>query len=103
MTELFFTTSGQVSAPECPSCGALLPASTQVSDSPTAPATPKAGDWTVCLYCASPLVYGAGGQTLISPDETVLAAMEKHSTFRSVRRAAVDCLKIRLSKNEQSQ
>lgn len=99
MTELFFATSSQTAAPQCPECGALLAGSTQVSDSPKAPVTPEEGDWMVCLYCASPLVYGEHGQTLASPDESTLSAMERHSVFRSVRIAAVDALKIRLKKH----
>lgn len=43
----------------CPSCGRALSASTLVSDHP--PASPKPGDYTVCVYCFTILEFTDGG------------------------------------------
>lgn len=89
MKKIFLTRSHQIGEPECPSCGAVLNDSTRVTDSPVAPVTPEDGNWTVCLYCAAPLVYGAHGQELKFPSESELAAMEQSSLFQMVLQAAV--------------
>lgn len=50
----------------CPSCGKLLDGATQLRDASEHQETPKAGDATICLYCANVAVF-ADDLTLRKP------------------------------------
>lgn len=81
--------SARVKPSACPSCGVVMDAATIVSRK-AGGATPRPGDFSLCLYCLSFLRYGEGLELNgLGPDDYMDLAGDQRAFSVLVRARAV--------------
>lgn len=78
----------ELEMPSCPHCGEKLDAAIAVGDEEI---SPNPGDWSICLYCASPLVFTDKGYRKPTPDE--YAEMIRDRSFQIAFKAVKETIR----------